>query len=231
MRLNTGIILRLRLFIEKFGSKLFDKLSSDALISEEFSKVRSLSQHPSKEKLWQEIFGLFENKKITVLEFGVWKGQSIGKFAKYNSHNESRFYGFDSFEGLPEDWNKNHKKGFFNERGSIPLFDDNRIVLIKGWFQNSLQEFIRDSKIHDELFVHFDADIHCATLFAMLEIDKLKKPYYAVFDEFKGGDEIRALHNYIQISGAKVQFIASTGNKFYPTQVSCRITPEKLFNP
>jgi len=80
------------------------------------------------------------------------------------------------------------------------------------------------------LFVHYDADIFSATLFVMLEIDKLKIPYYAVFDEFTG-DETRVLHRYMQITGAEVEFIGSTGNKLYPKVVSCRISPVKVYVP
>ena len=34
-----------------------------------------------------------------------------------NSHSDSRFVGFDSFEGLPEDWNSENPKGHFTTQG------------------------------------------------------------------------------------------------------------------
>ena len=89
--------------------------------------------------------------------------------------------------------------------------------------------FSSSKKIEGNLFVHCDGDIFSATLFALLEIDKLKIPYYAVFDEFKG-HETHALHRYMQMSGAEIELIASTGNKRYPMQVSCVIKPVREFD-
>ena len=57
-----------------------------------------------REDLWSFITKKEDNKKILFLEFGVHKGYSIQKFASYNKHAESKFIGFDSFEGLPTDW-------------------------------------------------------------------------------------------------------------------------------
>ena len=37
-----------------------------------------------------------------IAEFGVFNGGSIGWFSK--NYNDTPIYGFDSFEGLPEDW-------------------------------------------------------------------------------------------------------------------------------
>ena len=54
----------------------------------------------------------------SVLEFGVHKGKTINVMSKVFPNDT--LYGFDSFEGLPEDWNistnpkKNkHKKGYY----------------------------------------------------------------------------------------------------------------------
>lgn len=41
---------------------------------------------------------------INYFEFGVAKGDMIKFWASQNSHSESTFTGFDSFEGLPENW-------------------------------------------------------------------------------------------------------------------------------
>ena len=41
---------------------------------------------------------------IDYLEFGVRYGDSLFKWSGLNAHPDSRFIGFDSFEGIPEDW-------------------------------------------------------------------------------------------------------------------------------
>src|SRR4030095_8056040 len=43
------------------------------------------------------------NGPINYLEFGVAQGFSFKCFLEQNKHADSRFYGFDTFTGLPED--------------------------------------------------------------------------------------------------------------------------------
>ena len=216
--------------LERINSSYLERLLALSLLKEKFPSVRNLPCHYSREKLWEEVLNTFHNQPIVVLEFGVWEGYSIRRFAKYNVNPNSKFYGFDSFEGLPEDWSVKYKKGAFNADGHVPEVDDNRIFFVKGWFQNTLHNFLEKTHLGNEIFVHYDSDLFSATLYVMLEIDKLKIPYYAVFDEFTG-HETRALYRYMQISGARLELIARTGDEMYPSQISCRIIPTKKFAP
>ena len=72
------------------------------------------------------------------------------------------------------------KKGAFNLNGNVPGVEDQRIMFIKGWFQNTLPGFIKNNDLSDNLIVHFDSDIFSATLFVLLELDRLKKSYSQV---------------------------------------------------
>jgi hypothetical protein len=215
-------------YLEKINSHYFEQLASYSIIKENFQELRKVKNFNDREKLWKNIFSEFQDQKITILEFGVWKGYSLNQFSKLNLNPKTTFYGFDSFLGLPENWGKNLKKGSFNNFGNIPKIEDKRVEYINGWFQNTLPVFLESSELSDELFVHFDADIFSSTLYVMLELDRLKTDYYAIFDEFPG-HETRALNNYLQISGANVKFLSSSGNKKYPMQVCCKIYPVKEF--
>src|SRR5262249_4819019 len=52
------------------------------------------------------------------LEFGVYKGASINRHAALRPM--VRFYGFDSFRGLPETWTMGAPKGAFALNGKLP---------------------------------------------------------------------------------------------------------------
>ena len=45
----------------------------------------------------------YHGRALQFLELGVFEGESIERWATINSDPESRFHGFDSFEGLPEE--------------------------------------------------------------------------------------------------------------------------------
>lgn len=57
-------------------------------------------------ELFKYIFDKFDlSGQIDYLEFGVAYGRTFKWWTENNLNSESRFHGFDTFEGLPEDWN------------------------------------------------------------------------------------------------------------------------------
>jgi hypothetical protein len=62
------------------------------------------------EELWRHAFAARVASGL-VVEFGVWRGRSISFLA---SLTKEMIYGFDSFEGLREDW-----KGSENPKGTF----------------------------------------------------------------------------------------------------------------
>jgi FkbM family methyltransferase len=115
-------------------------------------------------------------------EFGVYRGRSIQRIAKLSDHI---IYGFDSFEGLPEDWDSENPKGCYGSGGVIPngaivgnnhsMFDSSptantepwhhTIYLIKGYFQDTLPPFVKEHH-EDAAFLHIDSDLYssCNTI-------------------------------------------------------------------
>ncbi len=151
-------------------------------------------------------------------------------FTELNSHTSSQFIGFDSFEGLPEDWTKDLGKGAFSTGGAEPETRDQRVSFVKGWFDATLPRFIESNKerlSEDVLVVHFDADLYSSTMFCLSQLQTLGRSYIAIFDEFFSGHETRALYDYLKVFGAKVEFLGRSGadNTKFPAQVACRISP------
>jgi len=68
------------------------------------------------------------------LEFGVQNGVSINHLAKIKSNQ--KFYGFDCFTGLPEDWSEFYPKGHMKV-DVIPSVEKN-VELVVGLFQDTL---------------------------------------------------------------------------------------------
>jgi O-methyltransferase len=122
---------------------------------------------------------------IDYFEFGVAEGESITSWAAINSNPMSRFFGFDSFEGLPEDWTKDSGAGAFSTGGRVPVVHDDRVTFVKGLFQASLRTFLMTFAPINPMIVHVDADLYSSTLFVLATMDELMLPGSAVmFDEF-----------------------------------------------
>ena len=66
-----------------------------------------------------------------------------------------------------------------------------------------------------------DADIYSSTLFLLFQLDNFT-PYYALFDEF-GGDEARALYDYLISTDKKIEISATTFDDRF------KIVPGKTF--
>ena len=129
------------------------------------------------------------------LEFGVFSGTSINFFSKNIDKN---IYGFDSFEGLKEDWlGTSVTKGTFDLKKKIPKLNSN-VIPISGWVQDTLPKFL-DEKKPKINFVHMDIDTYESSKFVLEKIKPfLIKGSIILFDElynFEGWDvgEYKAL--------------------------------------
>jgi Methyltransferase domain len=114
-----------------------------------------------------------------ILEFGVFKGESLREFAA-RAPNRT-VYGFDSFEGLPDTWWK-HPKNFF--KTEVPQFAEPNIRLVKGSFNASIPQFLSDWSGKIAIF-HIDCDLYQSTLDCLIPLLPYCQPGTVVlFDEY-----------------------------------------------
>jgi len=133
------------------------------------------------------------------LEFGVYKGKSIRTIAALIKES---IHGFDSFEGIPENWN-NEPKGSYSAGGRLPEVPKN-VILHKGWFNETLPIFLEKYK-QPVSFLHIDCDLYSSTKTILdLLSTKILKGTVIVFDEFIGyqswnQDEFKAFMEAAQL--------------------------------
>ena len=127
-------------------------------------------------------------------EFGVYRGASF----EYLIKTFKEGYGFDTFEGLPENWN-NLKKGTFTTDGIIPEIEGGTFIV--GMFENTLPTFFSEKRRMASI-INFDADLYSSTLCA-LNYSKsiIDENTILIFDEFIvhenwEKDEYRALNEF-----------------------------------
>ncbi|HEV2386559.1 MAG TPA: TylF/MycF/NovP-related O-methyltransferase [Candidatus Acidoferrales bacterium] len=139
---------------------------------------------------------------IDYLEFGVAEGDSIRRWTDLNTNAGSRFFGFDSFRGLPEDWKLAGRaipRGSFGTGGRTPLIEgDARVRWIVGLFQETLPAFLQDFHPENQLVIHLDADLYSSTLYVLSALNDILGPgAIVIFDEFASFDnEFRALQDF-----------------------------------
>ena len=144
-----------------------------------------------------------------ILEFGVFRGESLRFLAK---HAGQDVHGFDSFEGLPEDWTYSQKQGRFSLDGGVPRFTEPNIRVYKGWFTDTLPEFLAKFSAPVRL-VHIDCDIYSSTrtVFELIA-PRLVKGSVIVFDEYLGypswqQHEYRAFQEYVAANQVRYRYL------------------------
>jgi hypothetical protein len=141
-------------------------------------------------------FALFEiaQRHITghaplYLEFGVYKGRSMRWWSQHLSQPDATLVGFDSFEGLPEDWRQGRESGHF-KTGEPPRIDDSRVSFQIGWFDNTLPKFAVPD--HDQLIINVDSDLYSSARTVLQWAESYVRPGTLIyFDEFSDRDHER----------------------------------------
>lgn len=148
------------------------------------------------------------------VEFGVAKGVGSKVFGNHLKPHGLGLTGFDSFEGLEEDWTGIHTGragGAFSLNGNLPKVPAN-VTLVKGWVQDTLPSYLKETGKAPFSFVHMDMDTYTPTAYALKAIKKrLVKGSVILFDELYGypgwrHHEYKALEE--ELSRDSYQFIS-----------------------
>ena len=155
-------------------------------------------------------------------EFGVHSGATINFIAERAAGRT--VFGFDSFQGLPEDWRPGVEKGHF-AMAELPKVRPN-VRLIKGWFNESLPGFLRE---HPGVasFIHVDCDLYSSTrtIFDLMG-DRIVPGTVLNFDEFFNypgwrRGEYLAFQELLAGRGLEFEYVGYVMNN---EQVAVRIT-------
>ena len=158
--------------------------------------------------------------KGSVLEFGVRHANSTRQLAALAKQD---VHGFDSFEGIPEDWH-DEGKGSYSTRGHIPKVPSN-IHLHAGWFDATLPKFLETNTKQARL-INIDCDIYSSTKTVLdLLASRIVKGTVIIFDEYIGNqhwreDEYKAFQEAVKAYGWKYEYLAFS---FFTKQVVVRI--------
>lgn len=219
-------------FFENIVSKAVNKVLNEqnhnlANINENIKKIAYMQTAEYVLENMQTAFSLNSNLELydyiinnikiegEIMEFGVYQGNSISYLA--NKFKNKTLYGFDSFEGLPEKWRNGFEKGTFNLEGNLPSVPSN-VLLIKGWFNESLPVFLESNSILKVGLLHVDCDLYSSTK-DVLQIldDKIFKGTIIIFDEYfnyvgwKNG-EYRAFQEFVSERKLSYDYIAYNSN-------------------
>jgi len=146
-----------------------------------------------------------------VLEFGVFEGRSLRLM---HQRLGGTIYGFDSFQGLPEDWLPGRPKGYFAMSG-VPTMPEG-VQLVPGWFHETLPAFIAQHP-GPVSFLHIDCDLYASTktIFENLG-EKIVAGTILVFDDFFNypgweNGEARAFAEFLG-KGRRCEYLAYCSN-------------------
>jgi hypothetical protein len=152
-----------------------------------------------------------------VLEFGVYTGNSIFNIRR-NLDPSFKVFGFDTFEGLPEDWkNTPCTKGFFSTNGVIPTIHG--VKFFKGLFSDTIPEYKKE--VSDIALIHIDCDLYSSTKDVLYGLNDYIKPntilafdewFYASTDgnRFNADHEQKCFYEWVNDKNRKFEFVEYT---------------------
>ena len=151
-------------------------------------------------------------------EFGVWRGEAF----RYLINTFKKGYGFDTFEGLPEDWH-HEKAGTYSSDGNIPKINGGKFIV--GKFEDTLPGFFAEERPMASI-VNFDADLYSSTICALNFCKPIIDQHtILIFDEFIINknweeDEYKALEEFCADNQYTYEVLAVS---FFTKQVAVKV--------
>lgn len=178
------------------------------------SSMQHARIYESGETLREGIINTYiENTSAVVLEFGVFEGKSLNQMSKLLPN--SKFYGFDTFTGLPESWRTGYETGAFAV-SSLPQVNSNT-ELVVGLFSETIPQVIDKISNQSIELIHIDCDLYSstATVLSLLKDLIIRDKPILIFDEYFNypnwqEHEFKALEEFLIDSGLDKQYIAYT---------------------
>lgn len=188
-----------------------------AFLMSELPRLKTVALYPDKERrkldkrevLLTALDLISPDGEGICLEFGVYKGKSLRAMARH--FPQRRFYGFDSFEGFPEDGRADWQKSF--AVSSLPEVPSN-CTLVKGWFDETLEPFLQQHSAPVD-FIDIDCDIYSSTSYVLqtlLRENRLRPGTIIYFDELLNyathpWHEMLALFELLEAGGFGLRWI------------------------
>lgn len=134
--------------------------------------VRTPTAHPeSKRRIVASNVEFLRGKSL--IEFGVYRGGSLAEFTHlYDEFGiEKKFFGFDSFVGLPKETEDANNPDYWHEGGFNDVSFDGvkqmlpHVKIKPGFFKDSLNdETLAEVRQHEIGILHVDCDLYSSTI-------------------------------------------------------------------
>lgn len=171
------------------------------------------SDKETRARMFEAVLKAAANVPGDILEFGVSSGESMRYWAKHCP--DRKIFGFDSFEGLPEEWWTRSAGAF---KADVPQIDAPNVEFVKGWFDQSIPPFMARWSGRAAI-IHVDCDLFSSTRTCLAHLLPRSGPgTLVVFDEYYNYEvfaehEWLAWHEAIHLFGMTVRCVAFDGRR------------------
>ena len=186
---------------------------TDNMLTAKLFRGDRIQKHRGRFEVLEYTLANLPLKDGLVLEFGVFEGETLQFISELI---DTYIYGFDSFEGLPEDWFYDHTQREFDLKGQLPAIKSHRnnYRLVKGWFNDTLPGFVKEVGNKPIRFLHVDCDLYSSTktIFDNLA-DNIVEGTVIVFDEYFNypgwkNHEFKAFQEFVSSHKVKYEYMA-----------------------